>query len=80
MKPSMTQHWRDLHVWQAWVLIALALVLEIPVRWIVRPDMPYLRPGNPWFDLPLRIVIELGFVLVVFAVGAAIGFHRIGPF
>lgn len=51
---------------------ALALVLEIPVRWIVRPDMPYLRPGNPWFDLPLRIAIELGFVLVVIGAGAAI--------
>ncbi len=71
MKPPISQHWRDLRIWQAWGLIVLGLVLEIPVRWIVRPDMPYLRPGNPWFDLPLRIGIELGFVLVVIVVATA---------
>jgi hypothetical protein len=49
-------------------LIAVGLVLELPVRWLVRPDMSYLRPGNPWFDLPLRIAVELAFVCVVIVV------------
>ncbi|MEW5797179.1 MAG: hypothetical protein AB1772_12595, partial [Candidatus Zixiibacteriota bacterium] len=67
MKAPISEHWRSLTPRQAWASIALAMLLELPVRWIVRPDMPFLRPGNPWFNLQLRIANELGFVLVVIA-------------
>lgn len=76
MKHTISKHWQGLSRWQAWGLIVLGFALELPVRWIVRPDMPYLRPGNPWFDLRLRIAIELGFVLIVIVVAAA---SRIRP-
>lgn len=65
MSTPITEHWKALLPWQAWSLIVVGLLLEGPVRWVVRPDMPYLRPGNPWFDLPLRITIEIGLVLAV---------------
>lgn len=76
MKSPISQGWRKLRPWQAWGLVAVGLVLELPVRWVVRPDMPFLRPGNPWFDLPLRITIELGFVVAVIIVAAVM---RIQP-
>lgn len=70
MSKPITEHWKTLQAWQAWGLIAAGLLLELPVRWVIRPDMPYLRPGNPWFNLPLRIAVEIGLVLAVLIVGA----------
>lgn len=72
MTQPITERWKTLRPWQAWGLIALGLILEGPVRWVIRPDMPYLRPGNPWFNLPLRIALEIGLVLVVLVAGAAL--------
>ncbi len=51
--------------WQAGVLVLVGLVIELPIRWIVRPDIPYMFPGNPWFNLPLRTFIEVGFVFAL---------------
>ena len=61
----ISTHWKSLSKWQATGLIVAGLVLELPVRWIVRPDIPYMYPGNPWFNLPLRIFIELAFILIM---------------
>jgi membrane protease YdiL (CAAX protease family) len=47
---------------QAWLLVAAGLVLEGPIRWLVRPDMGHLVAGSLWFNLPLRLGIEAGFV------------------
>lgn len=62
MKPPISKYWESLTIRQAWILLIAGLVLEIPVRWIVRPDMPDLIPGNPWFNLPLRLIIEAGMI------------------
>ena len=70
MSRPITEHWKALRPWQAWGLIAVGLLLELPVRWVIRPDMPFLRPGNPWFNLPLRIALEIGLVLAVLIAGA----------
>jgi membrane protease YdiL (CAAX protease family) len=53
---------------QAWLLVGAGLVLELPVRWIVRPDMGDMTLGNPWFNLPLRLSMEIGFVALLIAV------------
>ncbi len=66
LKPPISTHWKSLDKWQAFVLVVVGIILEFPVRWIVRPDIPYMFPGNPWFNLPLRIFIEVGFVLIMF--------------
>ena len=50
------------------MLVVAGLVLEVPVRWVVRPHVHDLVPGNPWFDLPLRLGIEAGFVLFMLVV------------
>jgi hypothetical protein len=71
MKPAISAHWQLLRTQQAWALVVVGLVLELPVRWVVRPDIPYMVPGSPWFNLPLRIGVELGFVLAVVAVAWA---------
>jgi membrane protease YdiL (CAAX protease family) len=63
-RPPISTHWKSLPAWQAWMLVLFGVVLELPVRWMVRPDIPYMVPGNPWFNLPLRIAIEAGFVLI----------------
>ncbi len=63
---SISQNWNSISKRQAIILILVGLLLELPVRWIVRPDIPYMYPGNPWFNLPLRIFIEIGFVLLLF--------------
>jgi membrane protease YdiL (CAAX protease family) len=76
MSEPITEHWKSLRPWQAWSLIAVGLLLELPVRWVIRPDMPYLRPGNPWFNLPLRIALELGLVLAVLL---AVALLRVRP-
>jgi membrane protease YdiL (CAAX protease family) len=68
MKQPISSHWRVLRIQHSWVLVIVGLVLELPVRWVVRPDIPYMVPGNPWFNLPLRIGVELAFVLAVLAV------------
>ncbi|MEK6571896.1 MAG: CPBP family intramembrane glutamic endopeptidase [Bacteroidota bacterium] len=68
MKPPISMHWASLNLRQAWMLVISALALELPIRWIVRPDMASLIPGNPWFNLPLRIAIETGMILVFIAV------------
>ena len=68
MKQPISSHWRMLQTQRAWVLVIVGLVLELPVRGLVRPDIPYMVPGNPWFNLPLRISVELAFVLAVLAV------------
>lgn len=59
----ISSHWTSLTLRQATWLLALGLALELPVRWIVRPTMAHLRPGSPWFDLPLRIGIEAAMIL-----------------
>ena len=64
--------WKSLTKVQASVLVLAGLLLELPVRWIVRPDIPYMMPGNPWFILPLRISIELAFVLIMVPLAWAI--------
>lgn len=63
---TISTHWNTLTRTQAIVLVIFGLVLELPIRWLVRPDIPYMFPGNPWFNLPLRILIEAGFVLLLF--------------
>ena len=65
---AITSHWQILTKNQAWILIASALLLEIPIRWIVRPDIPFMFPGNPWFNLPLRIAVEAGMILILLIV------------
>ena len=74
-KPPISAHWRSLRTSQAWMLIIGGVLLELPVRWVVRPDIPYMVPGNPWFNLPLRIAIEIGFVLVALALAWAGRIH-----
>lgn len=68
LSPAWTRpistHWKSLAARQAWGLLALGLVLELPIRWIVRPTMAHLRPESPWFNLPLRIGIEAAMILV----------------
>lgn len=64
----ISTHWQNLTRKQAWILVATGILLEIVVRWIVRPDMGDMRQGNPWFNLPLRLGIEIGFVAVIFLV------------
>lgn len=61
----ISTHWKSLSKRQAAVLVVAGLVLELPVRWIVRPDIPFMYPGNLWFNLPLRIFIELGFIFIM---------------
>ena len=68
MKPPLSKHWEALSTGQAWLLVALGLVLELPVRWVVRPDIPYMLRGNPWFNLPLRTALEAGFILLPLAI------------
>jgi membrane protease YdiL (CAAX protease family) len=58
MKPPFSTHWNQLTVKQAWIFIIVAFVLEIPIRWLVRPGMQDLILGNFWLNLPLRLVIE----------------------
>jgi hypothetical protein len=70
MKAPASAQWSALSARQAWILTVGAIALEIPVRWIVRPDVSVLAPGNPWFSLPLRIGIEAGMILAF--VGAAL--------
>lgn len=70
MSKPITAHWKTLQPWQAWSLVGVGLILELPVRWVIRPDMPYLRPENPWFNLPLRIGLEIGLVVAVLIAGA----------
>jgi membrane protease YdiL (CAAX protease family) len=72
MKAPISQHWENLNHRQAWFLFIGSLVLEIPIRWIVRPDMSALVPGSPWFNLPLRFAIEAGMVLVFVVVAFAV--------
>jgi membrane protease YdiL (CAAX protease family) len=60
-KPIST-NWRSMSSWQAGALLACGLVLEIPLRFWVRPDMSDLVPGNPWFHPWLRLAIEAGMV------------------
>jgi len=70
--PPISVHWRSLSRRQAAVLLVIGLVLELPVRYVVRPDVGLLRPGNPWFDLRLRLAIEAGMLMLfVFAPLAA---------
>jgi hypothetical protein len=71
MKAPITEYWKSLSLRQAWVLVIASLVLEIPIRWIVRPDMSALVPGSLWFNLPLRIAIEAAMVLVFIGVALA---------
>ncbi len=61
----ISSHWQSLTTKQARILIVAALLLEIPIRWIVRPDIPFMLPGNFWFNLPLRIAVEAGMVLML---------------
>ncbi|MCI0695166.1 CPBP family intramembrane metalloprotease [candidate division KSB1 bacterium] len=70
-KSPISTHWQSLAKWQAVALVFVGIILEIPVRWIVRPDIPYMLPVNPWFNLPLRIAIEVGFVLVILPLASA---------
>lgn len=72
MSPPISAHWKYLQPWQAWALVVVGVALEIPVRWFVRPDIPYMVRGNTWFNLPLRIAVELAFVLVVLSSAWAI--------
>ena len=72
MKNPISSYWQNLSLKQAWILTVAGILLEVPVRWILRPDIPFLRPGNPWFNLPLRIGIEAGMVFVLFATAFAI--------
>jgi membrane protease YdiL (CAAX protease family) len=64
-KPIST-HWRSLSGRQAWALLALGLLLEIPIRFAIRPDAGDLRPGNPWFHPELRLALEAGMVGLFF--------------
>ncbi len=68
MKPPISTNWQNLTLKQAWILLIAGLILELPIRWIVRPDMLHLYPDTFWFNLPLRLAIEIGFVLYVLAV------------
>lgn len=83
MNKPISKHWEKLTPAQAWCLLAAGLVLELPIRWIVRPDMSDLYPGSPWFNLPLRLALEAGFILFMFAVAwlSRVSFPAIGtPF
>jgi len=71
--PPVTSRWNDLTKRQGLILLLAGLVLEIAIRWIVRPDIPLLKPGNPWFDLPLRLVIEFGMILFFIAAARSVG-------
>jgi membrane protease YdiL (CAAX protease family) len=62
MKPPISKNWDSLTLKQGWILLITGVVLELPVRWIVRPDMHDLLPGNFWFNLPLRLFIESGMI------------------
>lgn len=64
MKSPISSHWSSLTLKQAWVLTIAGLLLEIPIRWIVRPDIPFMKLGNPWFNLPLRLGIEAGMIAI----------------
>jgi membrane protease YdiL (CAAX protease family) len=64
MKPPISKKWDSLTLRQAWILLITGVVLEVPFRWIVRPDMHDLVPSNPWFNLPLRLIIEAGMIAV----------------
>jgi hypothetical protein len=62
MKKPFSTYGNQLTVKQAWILTIVALVLEIPIRWLVRPGMENLVLGNPWLNLPLRLTIEAGMI------------------
>jgi len=72
LKPPISSHWQSLSRPQALVLTLAGILLEVPLRWIVRPDIPFMRLGNPWFDLPLRIGIEAGMIAFLILVALAI--------
>jgi membrane protease YdiL (CAAX protease family) len=50
-----------------------SLLLEVPARWIVRPDIPDMVPGNPWFRLPVRLAVEVGLIMGVLALARVCG-------
>lgn len=60
----ISTHWEALTPAQAWQVLGAGLALELPIRWFVRPTMEHLRPGSPWFDLPMRVGIEAAMVLL----------------
>jgi len=80
VKAPISSHWQSLTLRQAWLLLLSGLILEIPIRWIVRPDMLHLYPDTFWFSLPLRLAIEVGFVVYILAVAGIgkIGFPALG--
>jgi len=61
--PPVSTHWQSLTKRQALWLVVGALILELPIRWIVRPDIPYMVPGNFWFNPFLRIAVEAAMIL-----------------
>ena len=67
MKTPISEHWKNLTNKQAWLLIIAGFLLEIPIRWIIRPDMGQLVPGNFWFNLPLRLIMDGGMLAFFFA-------------
>ena len=71
LRPIST-HWETLTTAQAWQVLGLGLALELPVRWVVRPTMEHLRPGSPWFDLPLRVGIEAAMILLPLGLAALV--------
>ena len=46
MKQPISSHWRVLRIRHGWALVIVGLVLELPVRWVVRPDIPYMVPAD----------------------------------
>ncbi len=73
MKTPISAYWNQLTIKQAWILTIVAFVLEIPIRWLVRPEMQNLVLGNPWLNLPLRLVIEAGMIGVLVATPLMMG-------
>jgi membrane protease YdiL (CAAX protease family) len=65
--PAISTEWTSLSRRHAAVLIAAGLVLELPIRFAVRPDASDLAPGNPWFHPWLRLAVEGTMVGLFFA-------------
>jgi len=80
MTKPISENWKNLSVKHSWILIVTGFILEIPVRWIVRPDMGDLVPGNYWFDLPLRFLMDGGMLALFFILPIILGcsFKNIG--
>lgn len=65
--PPISTNWTALSRRNAAVFLAAGLVLELPIRFAVRPDAATLAPGNPWFDPWLRLAVEAAMLGLFFA-------------